>query len=175
MIRILLSLFMISTILSACSQDIREYETRSLISKGDTLPYRILYPENYQATKKYPLVIFLHGSYERGNDNIAHLKYAGKVFAAKETREKFPAIVIFPQCPQNSYWSNVNIHTDSANKRTFSYRHGGPPTKAMELLMALVGHVQQHESIDTKRMYIGGLSMGAMGTYELLSRIPDTF
>jgi predicted peptidase len=173
--RTFLLMLMISAVLPACSQDIREYEKRSFINRGDTLPYRILYPENYQVSKKYPLVLFLHGSGERGSDNVSHLKYAGRVFASKENRAKFPAIVILPQCPHDSYWSNVNIHTDPAMGRTFNYQHGGTPTKAMELLMALIGHVQQHESIDTKRMYVGGLSMGGMGTFELLTRMPDTF
>ena len=58
------------------------YEKGEFVSKntGDTLLYRYLVPENVQKGKKYPLVIFLHGSGERGNDNQAQLFHGGGQF-----------------------------------------------------------------------------------------------
>ena len=73
------------------------------------LPYRILYPANYDKTKKYPLVLFLHGAGERGNDNEKQLHWGGKMFLNEENRVNFPAIVVFPQCPEESYWGNVIV------------------------------------------------------------------
>ncbi len=49
---------------------------------SDTLPYRILLPLNYDASKKYPLILVLHGAGERGNDNEAQLVH-GSVFVFK--------------------------------------------------------------------------------------------
>ncbi|MBQ1929448.1 MAG: phospholipase, partial [Bacteroidales bacterium] len=69
-------------------------------STGDTLLYRYLVPENIQKGKKYPLVIFLHGSGERGNDNKAQLFHGSGQFINPVNREKYPAFVLFPQCPE---------------------------------------------------------------------------
>ena len=81
------------------------FEKQELISGSDTLRYRILYPVNYRPEKKYPLIVFLHGSGERGNDNELQLKHGGKLFAREDIRNNHPAIVIFPQCPKDSAWS----------------------------------------------------------------------
>jgi dipeptidyl aminopeptidase/acylaminoacyl peptidase len=67
------------------------------MAKGDTLPYRILFPINFDPSKKYPILIILHGSGERGNDNEAQLKYGSAMFLGIQVREGFQAIVVFPQ------------------------------------------------------------------------------
>lgn len=56
-----------STLLKA--QNTNLYEKHWYVQNGDSLPYRLLLPENYNANKKYPLIFFMHGSGERGNDN----------------------------------------------------------------------------------------------------------
>src|SRR5690606_39835255 len=99
------------------AQDLNKYERSTFISKGDTLPYRILFPQNFDPAKKYPLVLFLHGSGERGNNNEAQLIHGGKLFLKDEIRNNFPAIVVFPQCPKESYWSNVEIKTNRSEER----------------------------------------------------------
>jgi predicted peptidase len=74
-------------------------------SNGDTLLYRQLYPD-YNTMRKYPLVIFLHGSGERGNDNEAQLKWGVMNFAGDQAMRLHPAFVIAPQCPANLQWFN---------------------------------------------------------------------
>jgi len=96
----LLSVF---TLHLVAAQDQEMYGRKLFISDGDILPYRILYPENFDPTKKYPLVMILHGAGERGNNNKSQLVYGAKLFLEPENRQKFPAIVVFPQCPKNSY------------------------------------------------------------------------
>jgi len=158
------------------AQDLETYERKLFISNGDSLPYRILYPENFDPAKKYPLVMILHGAGERGNNNKSQLVYGAKLFLEPENRQKFPAIVVFPQCPKDSYWSNVNIVSDEKGKRTFHYlQKAGTPTKAMHALLGLLKEFEKSGVIDKKRMYIGGLSMGGMGTFELLRREPRKF
>ena len=66
---------------------------------GKTLLYQLLKPEKVDASKKYPLVVFLHGAGERGNDNEAQLVHGVPQFASKENREKYPCFLIAPQCP----------------------------------------------------------------------------
>src|SRR5690606_10360603 len=103
--------------------------------KLDTIQYQALFPENFDPTKKYPVVFFLHGGGERGNDNEAQLTHGAKLFLEPGIRKQFPAIVVFPQCTKDSYWSNTHASTDSLGKRHFDFQKGGKPTKAMHALL----------------------------------------
>ena len=90
------------------AQNIKEKPTwfpkhAKYIANNDTLNYRILLPQNFDETKKYPLHLFLHGIGERGSDNKKQLTYINKVFSNKRNRKKFPAIVIFPQSPATRF------------------------------------------------------------------------
>lgn len=165
----------LTTIMStAVAQDFSAYESRVLVHRGDTLPYRILYPEDYDPTVEYPVLFFLHGAGERGNDNEIQLTHGGQLFLNDTVRRDFPAIVIFPQCPADSYWSNVDIQADNG-RREFYFNTGGKPSVGMRLFLRLVQQVLKKESVDKQRVYVGGLSMGAMGTYEALRRKPKLF
>lgn len=151
------------------------YELDQLDYNDGTLLYRVLYPENFDESKKYPVVLFLHGAGERGNDNQKQLTHGSDLFLEKRNRKKYPAIVIFPQCPIDSYWANVSIKPDETGKRSFFFQTDGEPTLAMEGVLALVNDLQKREYVDQERIYLGGLSMGAMGTFELLRRRPNVF
>ena len=73
--------------------------------KGDSLLYRFL-ESDYNPSRKYPLIIFLHGSGERGSDNNAQLKWGVMNFATDENMKLHPAFVIAPQCPADLEWAN---------------------------------------------------------------------
>lgn len=158
----------------ADAQDKSLFSKEQFIKGGDTLNYRILLPENFDANKQYPVLFFLHGSGERGNDNEAQLIHGSKLFLNAENREKFPAIIIFPQCPATDFWANVKFGQTKDEER-FSFQKGAKANKSMDLLMALVTKMKAEKFSDDNRFYIGGLSMGAMGTFELLRRRPNTF
>lgn len=152
------------------------YEKKEFVRDGDTLRYRMLYPVNYDATKKYPLVLFLHGAGERGNDNEAQLLHGGRLFADSLMREKYPAIVVFPQCAQDDWWARV-IH--DPNKKdslgSFGFVSDQPVGKSLGLVINLLDSLTASGTINTKRIYLAGLSMGGMGTFELLWRKPHFF
>lgn len=133
--------------------------------KGDTLLYRQLFPDA-DTFRKYPLVIFLHGSGERGNDNEAQLKWGVANFATDQNMILHPAFVIAPQCPEKTSWSNFS-RSDMKLQPT--------PTKPMELLIALIQQMKKTMPIDTNRIYITGLSMGGYGTYDAIQRYPRLF
>jgi predicted peptidase len=156
------------------AQDKTLFSKEQFIRGGDTLRYRMLLPENFDANKKYPVLFFLHGAGERGNDNEAQLVHGSKLFLNSENRENFPAIIIFPQCPQNDYWSNV-IKGDANSAERFSFQKGGKAGKSMSMLMALAAKMKSEKFTDNDRFYVGGLSMGAMGTFEILRRKPNLF
>jgi predicted peptidase len=157
------------------AQETSHFDRGTYINKNDTLPYRILFPENFDAKNKYALILVLHGSGERGNDNEAQLKYGPKLFLNDTIRAKYPAIVVFPQCPKNGWWSNVQMQTDPSGKTIWHFIEGGDPTVAMKSLLGLISQMLDKPFVDKHRVYVGGLSMGGMGTFELLRRKPDLF
>ncbi|MAU25810.1 MAG: phospholipase [Muricauda sp.] len=156
------------------SQEPSPYKKKVFESERGTMPYRLLLPEDYDATKKYPLVLFLHGSGERGNDNEAQLVHGSGLFLKEDVRKKYPAIVVFPQCAANDSWAKVDVKGEWGN-REFVFFDDAEPTRAMELLEELIDYLKDQYPIDSKRMYVGGLSMGGMGTFELVRRNPRTF
>ena len=165
---------MITSVISTKAQDTNLYKPEKFIRGTDTLLYRILMPENFDKTKTYPVLLFLHGAGERGNDNKAQLIHGSKLFLRPEVRANYPAIVIFPQCPEDSYWSNVKSSTVNG-KRNFEFEKGGKPTLAMKMVMSLMEQVKDLPYTDNKRIYAGGLSMGGMGTFEILRRMRGEF
>src|ERR1700748_2871179 len=159
----------------AQSPDLSKFDRGSYINKKDTLPYRILFPQNFDPTKKYAVILVLHGAGERGNNNEAQIVYGPKLFLNDTIRAKYPAIVIFPQCPTNSWWSNTKVTQDANGKYVFNFIEGGDPTVAMKSLLGLITEFLDKPYVDKHHMYVGGLSMGGMGTFELLRRRPDLF
>lgn len=167
-------LLIITSVISTKAQDTNLYKPEKFIQGTDTLLYRILMPENFDKTKTYPVLLFLHGAGERGNDNKAQLIHGSKLFLRPEVRANYPAIVIFPQCPEDSYWSNVKSSMVNG-KRNFEFEKGGKPTLAMKMVMSLMEQVKDLPYTDNKRIYAGGLSMGGMGTFEILRRMRGEF
>jgi predicted peptidase len=137
-------------------------------SSGDSLLYRFLFPDN-DPTRLYPLVIFLHGSGERGNDNNAQLKWGVMNFAADENMKKFPSYVIAPQCPTGMAWANTS------RGKNGEIILQSTPSKPMQLLMELIREMIKKFQVDTNRIYITGLSMGGYGTFDALQRYPNFF
>lgn len=170
----LLTIALLLFVQLANAQDKTMFSKEQFIKGGDTLQYRMLLPENFDEKKQYPVLFFLHGAGERGTNNEAQLIHGSKLFLNPENRKNFPAIIIFPQCPQDDYWANVIIG-DGKKLERFSFQKGGKPRKSMELLIALVAKIKSEKFSDKDRFYVGGLSMGAMGTYEILRRKPNVF
>lgn len=152
------------------------FDRGSYIKKGDTLPYRMLFPQNFDPTKKYPLIIVLHGAGERGNNNESQLLYGTQLFLKDTIREKYAAFVLYPQCPASGWWANCKFEEGSVTHKTkFIFQHDAPPTRAMQSLLGLVDEFLDKPYINKHQVYIGGLSMGGMGTFEIIGRRPKVF
>ncbi len=176
-------LFVIFTVIILCSAKSVAQEPKSIenqflyehhIVKGDTLNYRMLLPKNFQKTKTYPLVLVLHGAGERGDDNEKQLLHGGDLFLKEEYRDSFPAIVIFPQCPDNDYWSKVLVDR-STKPFTFNYKFNEGPTNALTSVIDLMEEMVDKPYVKTNQIYVIGLSMGGMGAFEILYRKPNMF
>lgn len=133
-----------------------------------SLNYRLFVPAGYKADDKttYPLVVFLHGAGERGDDNTAQLKHGVKDFVKSENQKKNPCIVIAPQCPADQAWVYGMIKKLEKKK---------PAVESGDLILELIGSMQKEYRIDPKRIYLTGLSMGGFGTWGLIARKPDLF
>lgn len=153
-------------------ESIRAFQKREFLdNKGIKMPYRILLPIDYDCSKKYPLLVFLHGSGERGEDNEAQLKHGANLFLQEETRKNFQAIVVFPQCPNGESWSSME--SDSTGKWDFPFTK--EPSRQMKLLQGLLNEVMVNNCVDERKVYLGGLSMGAFGILEWMAREPNRF
>ena len=134
-------------------QQMRKQEARTLdkkVSKRAKADYLLFLPEGYQSRGKerWPLIFFLHGIGERGND-----PWKVKVHGPPKVAEKmsnFPFIVVSPQCPSGEWWS-----TDT--------------------LMVLLDDVMDRYKVDPARVYLTGLSMGGFGTWSLALEHPERF
>jgi predicted peptidase len=136
--------------------------------QGGKLLYRLLKPMDYKPQEKYPLVLFLHGAGERGDDNKKQLIHGMGDFASDAIMEKYPCFVVAPQCPSGQQWVNVPWSDDS---------HTMPkePSESLRLALTLVDSLQKEFSIDAGRLYVTGLSMGGFGTWDAIQRRPDLF
>jgi len=157
------------------AQDLEQYEYKKFIQSGDTLPYRVLLPASYDSSKAYPLLIFLHGRGESGTDNKKQLTHGARMFLTDSIRQLYPAIVVFPQCAATDYWSNVQTVADKDGKRTFYFVADGEPSRSMRLLLSLTDNLFRQYKIRRQQVYVMGLSMGGMGTFELARRRPELF
>lgn len=143
-------------------------EKEFINENGDTLLYRLLQPETVKAGRRYPLVLFLHGSGERGRDNARQLIWGAGTFIDQKNRRRYPAYVVAPQCPEDERWVEVHWALE---------RHEMPeqPSRNMRLVMELLEELQRDLPVDARRLYVTGLSMGGYGTWDLISRMPDSF
>ena len=139
--KILLLLLLIfygsATVLQA--QDLTLYKKNWLVAGADTMPFRVLLPLHFDSSKVYPLVLVLHGGGERGSDNEMQLTHGAKLFVQPEVMAKYPAIVVFPQCSDDSYWSNVVKVTDSTGQTYFSLSKRWRARKKYEAIAKAVG------------------------------------
>ncbi len=145
-------------------------------TKTDTLPYRIYCSDRAKTADsgravtvhRQPLVVFLHGAGERGNNNIDQLRLGVRFFLNDSVTDRYSFILLAPQCPLNKRWVNtdwtLSSHTMEAE-----------PTSEMEGVFWLIDSLVYTGTVDKNRIYICGISMGGFGVWDALSRRPETF
>lgn len=140
----ILIITVISFSFDAYSQEVKGFFSKEIKSKVE-FNYVLQLPENQK--QKFPLLLFLHGSGERGTDinlvkNHSPFTYLSLI--------KEPLAIVAPQCPENSLWD----------------------TKA---LYELVVDITNRYNVDTSRIYLTGLSLGGWGTWKLAEEHPELF
>jgi len=119
-------------------------------SNGITLPYRYYLPENYDESKEYPVLMFLHSNGVQGSDNKEHMYLLDPLFADADS-PVYESIVVAPHCPEGCWW------------------FGAQADAAAELF----GEINSKFSTDLSRQYLAGISMGGDGTWYILKNYPD--
>ncbi|MFP4549059.1 MAG: prolyl oligopeptidase family serine peptidase [Fidelibacterota bacterium] len=123
------------------------------IKKEINIDYLIHLPKNYKEKgQAFPLMIFLHGAGERGNDP-EKVKMWGPPKIAEQDKN-FPYVLISPQCPEGDWWSSFT---------------------QLENLHTLINTITDEYNIDRSRIYLTGLSMGGYGTWALACEYPELF
>jgi predicted peptidase len=119
-------------------------------TKTATVDYLLFLPKGYQAKSetRWPLMLFLHGAGERGNDVSTVAVHGPPKNVASDP--DFPFILVSPQCPEGRIWSK-------------------------DILIGLLDEITRKYAVDTNRVYLTGLSMGGYGTWDLGLSYPDRF
>jgi poly(3-hydroxybutyrate) depolymerase len=153
-------------------ESVSGFEGRSFQgSKGVTLPYRLFKVKNPTPGTKYPLILFLHGAGERGDNNTAQLmaNQGATVWASDAHQAEHPAYVIAPQCPANQQWVDTPWADGSYSTTTV------PISDELSTALEIADEVAMEFEIDPARHYITGLSMGGYGTWDAIIRNPLRF
>lgn len=131
---------------------------------GDTMQYRLFVPPGYDAAKKYPIVLWLHGANGRGSDNLLQISdgnFLGThVWTTAENQAKYHSFVVAPQVENTKTWSRPHVNTAPVSLRM-----------ALEILDS----VEKEYSIDRNREYVAGQSMGGEGVWVALATARGRF
>ena len=133
---------------------------------ADGAEYRHLFvrPATIEEGKAYPLVVFLHGAGERGDDPAVLAKHFFPAMLSEEYRARFPCFILAPQCPAGGRWANRDWR-DAENP-------DGAMAAPLAAAAALVEATLEEHPIDRDRLYLTGLSMGGYGTWDWAVREP---
>lgn len=139
------------------------FEKKSYEKDGFTLPYRLYIPKDYDCGERYPILVFLHGSGERGSDNERQLVNGiQKIFDDLDS-PIYDSIVIAPQCPENSKW----VHSSWTDNYSVA---SVPESRELASVIDIIDEIRDYYNVDDDRVYVTGLSMGGYGTWDLLER-----
>ncbi len=152
---VLLSLLAVYTPVESAADDAKpgtqtahSFTVKSDDGKEATVRYWLFLPESYDDQEAWPLMLFMHGAGERGDDLELVKKWGPPKLV--ESKKDFPFVVISPQCPKSVWWN-------------------------VDHMVALVDRVAGERKIDKSRMCTTGLSMGGFGTWAIIAKHPKLF
>lgn len=125
---------------------------RTIRVQGRDYPYAIFVPRDYDASRRWPMLVFLHGRGECGTDGSKPLAQ-GVGTAIMLEPQRWPMLVVFPQKPTpQSAWEDHD-----------------------EAVVAMMDEARREFNIDERRLYLSGLSQGGHGTWAIAANHPDTW
>jgi len=127
------------------------FVNKTMSVNGHDRRYVVYVPHDYTPERAWPLILFLHGRGERGDDGLLQTE-VGIGRAIRRHADRFPCIVIMPQCPPTGYWDKALADIDTA-----------------------LADTRQAYNIDSGRVYLTGLSMGGFAAWMYGARHTDCF
>lgn len=129
------------------------FAARTISLRGANYKYQIFAPNDWSASRKWPVILFLHGAGERGSDGVRQTREGiGKAIRRDHTR--FPAIVVLPQCPKENWWSAPSME---------------------EFALSALNTATEEFNGDPGCIYLTGLSMGGYGAWDIAAKNPGRF
>ena len=129
------------------------------------MQYRLFVPRAYDAARKYPIVLWLHGANGRGSDNLQQISdgnYLGThVWTAPDIQASDPVFVLAPQVENTKAWSRPHVNTAAP--------------VSLRLALEILSSVEKEYSIDRHREYVAGQSMGGEGVWAVLAMARGRF
>jgi poly(3-hydroxybutyrate) depolymerase len=150
----LIAMLISSLGVSAYAASPSDFTPGSFTLGGTTLPYQLYIPPTYNPADtetRYPLVLFLHGAGERGTDNLKQINGNINNLLARVKQTQYASLLVAPQA--NGWWSGAELVA----------------------AIALVENLRDNYNVDSTRLYITGLSMGGMGTWDAIATQPKLF
>ncbi|MFI5272877.1 MAG: peptidase [Ktedonobacterales bacterium] len=145
---------------------------------GASMTFYVHVPDGYDPTRRYPLVLLLHGGGERGNSNATPAQNRDRLltlpyvrqWASPAVQSRWPSFIVIPQVLDDHRWVNVPAAHGS-------YSLAANATDTLRLAVEVIGALQRstYAGIDSQRLYITGMSMGGYGVWEAVERWPSTF
>jgi predicted peptidase len=140
-----------------------QFEPNHIKVAGQNFPYQLLVPKDQSIS--HPLVVFLHGAGERGENNTSQLRRLPNQFITDDHLKNKPCYVLAMQCPRGDQWASYKSNR----------LQPGPPREPMKALIEAIRTVVSEKNVDTSRIYLTGLSMGGYGSWELAALRPSWF
>ena len=148
---------LLAILLAASAAQAKKQETgfldRTVAVQGTNYKYQVFVPETWSPKQKWPVILFLHGAGERGDDGLIQTQ-VGIGRAIREHRDRFSAIVVIPQCRKENWWATSPMDDQA--------------------IAALEAATKEFHG-DKDRTYLTGLSMGGYGTWHLAAKYPGRF
>ena len=146
----LVALLAVSALPGSAQHQETGFLNRSVTVEGTQYRYQVYLPADFAASKKLPVILFLHGAGERGDDGLAQTQ-VGLGGAIRLHSDRYPAIVVMPQCAKGQWWTDAPMEAQA--------------------LAALDQSIKEFHG-DADRVYLTGLSMGGYGSWSLASKYP---
>lgn len=148
-----LTLLLLLSAMSHAATPETGFLNRKIAVEGTDYRYVVYVPADWTADRKWPVVLFLHGAGERGDDGLVQSE-VGIGGAIRRHADRFPAVVVMPQCRRNIWWQ--------------------APAMEAQALAALEASMKEFNG-DAARLYLTGLSMGGYGTWSIAAKYPGRF
>jgi predicted peptidase len=146
------TLFLLSFTVNSSAEE-TGFLNRTVKDGNETYRYQVFVPRDWNKNQKWPVILFLHGAGERGDDGLIQTE-VGIGTAIRRHVDRFPAIVVFPQCRKNVWWLHQAMQDQA--------------------LKALEQSTKEFNG-DTNRLYLTGISMGGYGTWSIAAKNPGKF